>query len=122
MSRISHFILASLISLGTFAVVTEGLRRVAERGPVVAGMAGLLAGTAAICACRYRWGCSRAENPGPGLPAILFLSLAIDFALYVTLVIRQPLFEPKVLLGLSTIAAFAFSAAGYLRLKMRQAF
>jgi hypothetical protein len=109
-------------ALAAFAVVADGLGRVADIGPMVAGALGLAAGAAAIFVLDRRQHSPAAGEDAAGsfaLPAIVFLSLLVDYALYATLLVRQPLVQPVALLSLSSLAAFVFAVAGYLRLSRR---
>lgn len=115
MSPFWRFATWTLISLAAFAAVTVGLQKAAAFGPLVAGVAGLLAGTTVI----FVWQSRKTGSASFALPALLFLSLAIDYALYAALIMQQPLLEPRAVLVWTSVAALAFAAAGYLRLKSR---
>jgi hypothetical protein len=113
----------SFAALAAFAVVADRLGRVSDIGPLNAGTLGLAAGGAAIFVLN-RWQNSHAVGQDArgslALQTIVFLSLLVDYALYATLLTRQPLVQPVALLGLTSLAAFLFAVAGYLRLSRRQ--
>jgi hypothetical protein len=117
-----RFATLCLGSLLVFGLVADGLPRYAAVSPLIAGAIGLAAGILAIVACRRLAG-RRAADAGTtrhlALTVILCLALLVDYALFATLLVRQPLVQPLALLILSSVATFIFATAGYLRLTLR---